>query len=404
MISDVELNAQLEIGSFEYLPRNFLGIDTSKFGKSLINPFMELKNKIYDNNVSIQDKFQAIRYMCHIPHKNMNNIVIECCKYLLNDESIPIDERYYFFSNNEKYFKLEGNIVHALYPWFFEKSIEEKYPYLITILCSKYIIRAYNGDIRNKAKDFLYNVINDTNELYQTKLECIDTLLEYGDKIDKEFCLPLLDETQEVHTEHISNSIRKMLRNLIKERRNLKIVKEFEDIHKYLLSINRDELVSVLTRIMIDPSKYDGYTLYDILLMVWNKIHNIENHTQQLYIRFIQELEEMKNVCSSGLLSRIINILSGFVDDNEYNFKINILDVIKSEIFQRYNNELRKMPPIQQEEILNSLCSDDKQIAEEFLNYYDIKYELLDVYKNKINEEDFEKIYNNTLKEYLGKI
>ena len=123
----------------------------------------------------------------------------------------------------------------------------------------------------------------------------------------------------------------------------------------------------------------------------------------ELKKRFIQELEDMKGVCSTGLLSRIINILNGFIDDQDYNFKINIVDVIRSDIFQKFNNELRKMPPMQQEEILNSLCSDDKQVAEEFLNYYDIKDEMLEVYKNRISKEELESVYEKTKDEYLGR-
>jgi arsenate reductase-like glutaredoxin family protein len=61
------------------------------------------------------------------------------------------------------------------------------------------------------------------------------------------------------------------------------------------------------------------------------------------------------------------------------------------------------MPPMQQEEILNSLCSDDKQVAEEFLNYYDIKDEMLEVYKNRISKEELESVYEKTKDEYLGR-
>ena len=248
--------------------------------------------------------------MCHIPHKQMKNVVIECCKHVLSNESVPVDERFYFFSNNEKYFKLEDNVVYELFPWFFERCLNEKYPYLITILCCKYIIRTFTGELKQKAKDFLYSVINDVNEQYGTKMECIDTLLEYGDKNDQEYCMPLLDETQEVHQEHITTSVRKMLRNLIKDRRKLKVVREMEDIHKYLLDKNRSDLLEVLTRVLMDPSKYDGYTLSDILLMVWNTMFSMEQHTDEMLKRFIQELEDMKGVCSTGLLSRILNILS----------------------------------------------------------------------------------------------
>ena len=101
-----DFNTYLEIGSFEYIPKKFLDIETNTFGNTKLNSFLKLKQKLLEdnlslnNNISFQDKCQGIRYLCHIPHKDKIKHAMECCKNVLENEEYDIDQRYYFFSNN----------------------------------------------------------------------------------------------------------------------------------------------------------------------------------------------------------------------------------------------------------------------------------------------------------------
>lgn len=426
-----DFNTYLEIGSFEYIPKKFLDIDTNTFGNTKLNSFLKLKQKLLDNNTCFQDKCQGIRYLCHIPHKDKIKHVMECCKNVLENEEYDIDQRYYFFSNNEKYFKLDDHIVFECYPLFFNLCIERNYPLLFTLLCSKYIISTVpNKDLIDKAKTILYNICSDTNETIQFRCEAIDTLLEYGSLKDREFAKLELERlgnnyydnmiqtiytnTQNVHDESINTSIRNMLRSLIKNDLKYKLEKEYqiEDIHNFIIDYcNKNELnysiyLDILKRLMTDPSKYEGKNLCNIILMVWKKINSFEESIKlELYKRFIQELQDMIDTCSSGHLSRLLNILSGYIEDKDYQLKINPIDSLRSSIFARLNSELRKLGINQQEEILLALSSsnkEDKIILEEYISYYSPKDELKEEYKDLMKEEEFEEIYNKTINEYMG--
>ncbi len=55
-----------QIGTFEYLPVNFLGINTSTFTDSYIpddkeHPFLSLKRFAMDNSISFEDRIQCVR-------------------------------------------------------------------------------------------------------------------------------------------------------------------------------------------------------------------------------------------------------------------------------------------------------------------------------------------------------
>jgi hypothetical protein len=432
-----DFNTYLEIGSFEYIPKKFLDIDTNTFGNTKLNSFLKLKQKLLEdnsslnNNISFQDKCQGIRYLCHIPHKDKIKHVMECCKNVLENEEYDIDQRYYFFSNNEKYFKLDDHIVFECYPLFFNLCIERNYPLLFTLLCSKYIISTVpNKDLIDKAKTILYNISSDTNETIQFRCEAIDTLLEYGSLKDREFAKLELEKlgnnyynnmiqtiytnTQNVHDESINTSIRNMLRSLIKNDLKYKSEKEYqiEDIHNFIIDYcNKNEsnysiYLDTLKRLMTDPSKYEGKNLCNIILMVWKKINSFEESIKlELYKRFIQELHDMIDTCSSGHLSRILNILSGYIEDKDYQLKINPIDSLRSSIFARLNSELRKLGINQQEEILLALSSsnkEDKLVLEEYISYYSPKDELQEEYKELMKEDEFEEVYNKTINEYMG--
>lgn len=432
----VDFNTHLEVGNFEYLPRKFLNIETSKFGSTQDNPFLKLKDLVLNNtSISFEDKCQAIRYMCHIPFVNAIQHLEECCHHILSNEEYNLDKRFFLFSNNEKYFKLEDNLVFKLFGYFFELCVERKYPYFFTIMCSKYILANYDSrlEVFNKAKNFLIDLSNDSMELIDLRYEAIDTLLEYGSQEDKLFAKEILDnisvnydgedihvfnDKQNVHNNTISYSVRSILRNLIKD--DLKINKKYpvqlEDIHKYIIdknNANNNKYIMTLNRILLDPSKYEGKSLLDILIIVWRKIQTFEDNIKEdLYKRFFEELDDMEESCSSGHLSRLINILSGYISEEEYELRIDPRDALRAAIFGRLNAELRKLPMIQQEAVILAMSNNDKtdllskMAVEEFITYFtpyeELKLEYTEGNQQLLDITTFEDIYKSTIDEYIG--
>jgi hypothetical protein len=437
----VDFNTHLEVGNFEYLPRKFLNIETSKFGDTKNNPFLQLKDKVLnDHTITFSDKCQAIRYMSHIPLVNAIDHLLECCKYILSNEDYAIDKRYFFFSNNERYLKLEDNLVYKLFGYFFELCIERVYPYFFTLMCSKYILSNYDrrSVVYNNVRQFLYNISSDNSELIEYRYEAIDTLLEYGEenleRNDKQFARDMLDtisdsserdtnksnniytDSQNVHDSTISYSIKCILRNLLKDDLKLrnKLEIHLEDIHEYIIDRNKDsKYISILNRILLDPSKFEGKTLSDILIIVWRRIQLFEQDTKtELYKRFFEELDEMESTCTSGHLSRIVNILTGFIQTEDYELHSDPRDTLRSDIFASLNRDLRSLPIAQQEAVILAMSENDKSdplakmAVEEFITYFTPYDKLKDSYIGGIRPlmdlTTFEDIYNSTIKEYIG--
>lgn len=438
----VDFDTHLEVGNFEYLPRKFLNIETSKFGDTKDNPFLKLKDTLLtDTDLTFEEKCQAVRYMCHIPYLNAIDHLLECCKSILANEDYPLDKRFFFFANNEKYYKLEDNLVFKLYEFFFELCITKEYPYFFTLMCSKYLLCNYDRRTESyiNARQFLYTLSNEDNEVLEMRYEAIDTLLEYGEANDKIYARDILEKigadyesseyrniyeyNQNVHNSTISNSVRKILRNLIKD--DFKIKNKYpvqlEDIHKYIIDSCKTEedkikaatYITILNRILLDPSKFEGKNLLDILIIVWRRIQTFECDIKcELYKRFFEELDDMKETCSSGHLSRIINVLSGYISEEEYELRVDPKDSLKSSIFARLNAELRKLPIAQQEEVILAMSNNDKtdefskMAVEEFITYYnpydELKIEYVTGYKPLLEIGIFEEIYANTIKEYIG--
>ena len=67
------------------------------------------------------------------------------------------------------------------------------------------------------------------------------------------------------------------------------------------------KLDKAFDRIFLDNSRFDGYKLSEILLFVWNKIHDNEN----LKERLLEELIDSNDTCSSGYFTRLMNVFSG---------------------------------------------------------------------------------------------
>jgi hypothetical protein len=99
------------------------------------------------------------------------------------------------------------------------------------------------------------------------------------------------------------------------------------------------KIPAVFQRIMVDPSKYEGKRLSDILLMVWNRIQ-INPHKEVLEHILLEEMNAMDGTCSTGYLARLLTTLAGF--DDVYDVKISVRDEIKACVVARLSRTLEK--------------------------------------------------------------
>ena len=454
-----------ELSSFEYMPKYFLGIKTKDFATSRIelnestllpeiHPFLKLKEKSMNSSINMSDRMQCIRYMCRIPYIDNINHCYDGSTTIISDESqeeYDMYKRYYFFANNDKYFKLEDNLVYKLQPYFYYFSTHKKYPLELILLSARYIIMSYpyDSDERVDVLNYLLEIADDKKETVYARAECADILYTYGEGNEiyygKKIITELgIDENQErktvytnmqnVHNEKITESVIKIIRTLKREfhsilgklftekytidnvRNDLNeiISKKFSTIQPSLnsdtnlseMEKKRENVNKFLFRIMTDPSRYEQMSIAEIMLLVYYKIKKLDEEKINVCIqRLLEESEESLETCSSGYLTRIINVLSGFVEGEDMQLRLDPKDELRSAIFARIHQRIRSLPDVLRNDVLEGLTSDkeeDKQYFDQFMDYYSPEEELWNEYKDIMIESEFKEVFIKSVNEYKG--
>jgi hypothetical protein len=435
-----------ELSSFEYMPQRFLGIDTSLFGTTnlklyptiknkegediKVHPFMILKEKAMDNTIEYIDRMQAIRYMAKIPYKNFIDHCVEASTVIIYDERIDPYEKFFFYANNDKYIKLEDNIVHRLHPIYFKEAKLENYPLEVTLLSARYIFinYSYDSDDRMDVLEYILNIADDKNETVYARAECADMLANFGEGNEVYFGKKIMEElgtlydeslhktiytnAQNVHSESVNDSVRKIIRSLRKEFNTIKLQSgqyTLENIENDLFALQsnfesiREKIKSFFFRIMTDPSKYERLTLSDILLLVYYKIQTFDQESKNTCIkRLLEEALESLETCTTGYLTRIINVLSGFVEGEEFVLRMKPQDELRSAIFARIHTKIRNLSDQTRNDVLESIMSEDKSTFDDFMEIYSPEEELKEEYKDLLSDEDFKLIFEKCVNEYKG--
>ena len=421
---ELQLNIELKdvghgMSSFEHMPMKFLGLDTGSFGKSINNPFLLLKEMSLSNEIDIDDRIQAVRYMVHIPYKSYVEHCIDSVKSIIQYEDCDIYKRYHFFANNEKFTKLDDHVVHAIHPFFFKYSIEKKYPIELTLLSARYILSKYDFDApeRYYALELVLDIADNVNETVMLRSECADILLTFGDDEEHDFGKEIIESlsdkpdtlyenTQNAHNVTINEHVRKIIRSLRKEYDITKIQTRIDDIQDDVIPIcNEEEIEKIRTflfRIMTDPSLYEQLTLCDIFILVYHKVKSLQ-FTQQLECikRIKEEAIDSINTCSTGYLTRIINVLTGFVEGEELELRLSPKEELKSATLARIYAGIRSLPEHSRNDVLESLYGEDKYTFLEFMGIYSPEDELREEYHNILSEKEFNETYKQCIKELL---
>lgn len=87
-------------------------------------------------------------------------------------------------------------------------------------------------------------------------------------------------------------------------------------------------------------------SLKDAFLCIWLWITQ-NKHKQELEYRLLEELKEMNGMCTTGHISRLINVIQGFTEDENLSIRISKLDQCNSVIRKYLTDKL-------------SSCTDDK--------------------------------------------
>ena len=414
------------LSSFEYIPKTFLDINTSLFGNSRNNPFLILKQKAQDESVNIEDRMQCVRYMCKIPFKDYITHSIDAGKTIILVNNYDPYKLFYFYANNDKYIKLDDHVVYGLHPTFLQRCVAENLPFELMMLVCKAIFITYpfDSDERTEVLEYVLNIADDVNESICARAECADLLFTFGEGDEIFFGKKIINQlgelynenkiktvwsnSQNVHTESIQSSVLDVVKTLHRKmcERNIEVTIEGikESLIEHFTQISHlhsiEDMVNTFCyRILVDPSKYVGLTLFDIFVLVWRVIQESE-HREELLLRLLEEIMEMDGTCSTGYLTRIVNVLSGYVESEELQLRLSPKDELRSAVFARVMARIRSQPDQVRNDLLEDLDTGDKMMFDEFMEIYSPYDELLLEYSKLLSIEEFNEIFNQCIKEF----
>lgn len=126
------------------------------------------------------------------------------------------------------------------------------------------------------------------------------------------------------------NQVQSMIKDGLRRERPEDVLDATPRENKIILALNRIDMDRVLY------SKYNN-TLSNVLLKVWSYIMD-HSCKEEMYKRLLEELEEMSGTCSTGFVSRMVNVVSGF---GEFNVRISWGDQITANFSGRLNASAR---------------------------------------------------------------
>ncbi len=146
------------------------------------------------------------------------------------------------------------------------------------------------------------------------------------------------EDSQNVHTKDINDAVLETAKKLIKKYPTSNMNSDISipnDKKKQAIDVS-------IHRLKTDPSVFKhGLTLYQIYNSL---LECIKNHPERkaLEDRLNEELYEMSGQCTTGHLSRLINVISGFSDltENLGGIKLSITDEVYASISKSLNKEL----------------------------------------------------------------
>jgi hypothetical protein len=240
---------------------------------------------------------------------------------------------------------------------------------LYRILSAQYLLQNKNFNLTNDEivmiEKILYDFASSEDVEYNLRADASDVILSFGSEEMKlkgqEMIMKLgggdkiksvYDNKQNVHVKEIEKSVLVILESICYynvNTNNEDCEIDFEYVCskiEELLKDNREnyshEKIKVsLNRILMDRRLYStlNLTLSAVLVKLWGYIIQQENKAE-MEVRLLEELEEMSGTCSSGFISRLVNVVTGFGD---LNIKISFEDQIISNFSGRLNAYARKI-------------------------------------------------------------
>jgi hypothetical protein len=338
-----------------------------------------------DENTPYIVQFKIANFFCN-KLANMYHIPIDLSELLVNSVygvvyraiELPLTTRlrYLRFQNEKIPFKtsiklFEGNV----------RNVLDHIPYFQIL---KYILRnslANTITIQQILDEFEVLFINNTFSQY-IKMEIADIFLlnnraERGHQmltalrgyrtLDIGNERTVYDDSQNVHDEKVNKSVLRAACKLIEmysegEFDDIKIKKELIDMSP----VSEESVIKVIERIQIDTAQFshgdNRFNLYDVFANLWKYI-SLHQYAKELKIRLLEEIISMALYCSTGHLSRFINVIQGYTEDPDLCIRISNFAQIKAVV----SNILQKILTTAPEDVMDSMIDSDQTIFAKFI-------------------------------------
>lgn len=178
------------------------------------------------------------------------------------------------------------------------------------------------------------------------------------------------DDTQNVHNHKINESVIQSAQNILKMNATpspmVDVEKQLEQYYPDYQK-NKEKIKNSMNRIRSDPSKFKGETT---ISQVFDKVVGIisnSRHKQEMWRRLGEEMTEMNQLCATGHLSRLVNVVQGFDDvPSDIQIKMDPKDEIYANISNYLTMQIQNSG--EQEQLLASMIDpENRQLFLEFV-------------------------------------
>jgi hypothetical protein len=311
-----------------------------KFHTQARNYFFEILN---DTDLKCEYRYKTITSLKNIFDQRKCWIKDKVEREIIDKDRIFFEKEsfLYFLRNtkNEQNYRILS--AQALLVNYNEIDIKEILYYLLEIAQKE--TNDYNT--RADATDVILRYSSNHGEINNIAKKIITELGRNGQKDVK----TIYQNAQNSHTKEIEESAIKTLESL-SQIPLIKINNDKEVIHfdyvfnkLYYDNDNINEKIQIsLTRISFDNALYSklSLSLKNVLTIIYSYILKHE-YKEILLERLNEELTECANICSTGILERMVNSLSGF--DENLGLRISFEDQIISNFGGRLNTRIQNL-------------------------------------------------------------
>jgi hypothetical protein len=344
------------------------------------------------DEISIIKKLQIGEYIIwnSSNQKQIDNVYDEIIKISssdrLNDKTRENSIDILLRSNNKYYLDIAKRLLNNL------RRHERKQETYINIGQIRNVINNLQQQVippQEIYDDFEYayqqTLLNDIANLQNRQINLINNENKKG---------TIYDDSQNVHNHEINQTVINSASNLIsgiEGNVNFNIESELE-IYYPEYKINENIIKETLQRINTDPAKFKNgiriKNVFDNLLIYISNSH----HKNELIKILGDELVSMNGLCSTGHVSRLINVIQGFSDiPEELKIKINPKDEIYASITSYLNNCIQSNS--RSEELLDFMISSDINERNQYYEFISSKM----VNKKKILEQEYQGIIDKDI-------